>query len=374
MARFMLAYLQEGELDGERILREDTVDKMFHEQFTHHPRLDGMAQGFIKATYNGRDTFQHPGGTMLYDTGFYLLPEEEAGFFISHSGGNYLVNIEIFQGFMDRYFPGEGIAAPPPSQDMAERSKEYTGEYPQNRRSFTTPDKLLSLLIGVIQVNVDEEGFLLVTHLGETNRFVEVEPGVYHNLREGRTQDYGGDFRTIVFSTDPLGKTMLMTDGPMSYSRAFWYETFGITFLKIILSTLIIIGSFLYWGVKAIPLKRGRKRGQLEEKGKGPIWARRIAVVQGFFTFAFATEFIIESVPDPVYGLPPSAYTQPSVWTRALDLVVPYGMVLLGLAVVVFAVLAWHNSYWKLAGRIHYTFFALASIVLIWIFYFWKVI
>jgi len=374
MARFMLAYLQGGQRAGKIILMEETVYKMFNEQFTHHPRLDGMAHGFIKATFNGRDIFHHPGGTMLYDTGLYLFPDEEVGFFISHSGGNYLVNIEIFQQFMDRYFPGEGIAAPEAPADMAERSKEYTGEYHQNRRAFTNVDKFLSLMMGVIHVDADEEGYLMVTHLGETNKFVEVEPGVYHNLREGRTQDYGGDFRTVVFSTDPMGKTMLMTDGPMSYSRAAWYETFGITFLKLIFSIVFIIGSLLYWGVKAVASKVRKRIIQPEEETKAAFWAKRIAVVQGLFTFAFLIQFITESEPDPVYGLPVSAFTQPSTWTRVLDLVVSYGIVSLGLAIVAFTVLAWWKSYWKLAGRIHYTLFALAGMILTWIFYFWQVI
>ncbi|WP_084787807.1 serine hydrolase domain-containing protein [Anaerobacillus alkalidiazotrophicus] len=127
MAKFMLAYLQKGQYEGVSILKEDTVQKMFTEQFSQHPRLDGMAYGFIKATFNGRDIFHHPGGMMLYDTSFYLIPDEEVGFFISHSGGNYLVNLEIFQEFMNRYFPSEAeeIVAPVPTANMDQRSSEY---------------------------------------------------------------------------------------------------------------------------------------------------------------------------------------------------------------------------------------------------------
>lgn len=55
---------------------------------------------------------------------------------------------------------------------------------------------------------------LLVSHAGEMSRFVEIEPGTYHNLREQGTQDYYGGFRTIVFGADPYGNTMLMSDRP----------------------------------------------------------------------------------------------------------------------------------------------------------------
>ncbi len=365
MAKFMLAYLQGGQYKEARILEEETVQRMFAERFTQHPRLNGMAHGFIKTTFNGLETFHHPGGTMLYDTGLYLIPDKDLGFFISHSGGNYLVNTEIFQDFLDRYFPAEAIAAPAPTKGMSERSKEFVGEYYQNRRSFTTMDALLGILIGVIQVEADNEGYLLVTHLGETNRFVEVEPGVYFNLREGRSIDYGGDFRTIVFGTDPLGKTMLMSDGPMSYSRAAWYESRGLTFLMIISSMLFIIGSMLYWAVQMI----FRREESRELK-----WAKRVAVLLGMLTLAFLIGLIAGSEVDPVYGFPVSAYTPPSAFTMWLDLILHNAIVFMSVGVVAFTVILWLKSYGQLAGRIHYTIFAMFSAALAWIFYFWNLI
>ncbi|MDE5414258.1 serine hydrolase domain-containing protein [Alkalihalobacterium chitinilyticum] len=374
MAKFMLAYLQGGHYEGEIILKEDTIQKMFSEVDTQQPRLKGMAHGFIKASFNGKDIFHHPGGTMLYDTAFYLMPEEEVGFFISHSGGNYLVNVSIFEAFMDRYFPSEeaAVPAPEPTLNMEQRSKQYVGEYYQNRRSFTTDDAILSLMIGVIRVNVDDEGYLLVNHLGETNRFVEIEPGVYYNVSEERSSDYGGDFSTIVFGTDSHGKTMLMTDGPMSYSKAAWYESSGFTFLMLISSLLFIIASLLYWGITALVRKiRGK---HVVEVTKGSRWAKRVAVIQGLLTFTFLVTFLANGQPDPVYGFPKSAFTDPSPFSAFLDIIVSYGIVLVTGAVLAFSVVSWVKGYWKLAGRVHYMIFAIFSAVLSWIFYFWNVL
>ncbi|GAA0133466.1 hypothetical protein YSY43_03060 [Paenibacillus sp. YSY-4.3] len=36
----------------------------------------------------------------------------------------------------------------------------------------------MNLTMGLIQVQLDKEGYLLVCHEGETDRFVEIEPGV----------------------------------------------------------------------------------------------------------------------------------------------------------------------------------------------------
>lgn len=62
---------------------------------------------------------------MLYETGLYLFLDEAVGFFVSYSGGSYLLNREIFQELIGRYFPSEGMTAPDTPADMAERSMEY---------------------------------------------------------------------------------------------------------------------------------------------------------------------------------------------------------------------------------------------------------
>lgn len=370
MAHFMLAYLQGGQYNGARILEEQTVDIMFSQLFTHHTKLNGMAHGFIEGTFNDIRTLFHPGSTMLFDTGLYLLPEKQIGIFVSHSGGTHLVNTELFQAFLDRYFPAEHVIAHSPTEGIVERSSQYVGEYHQNRRSLTTSDKMLSLIMGTIHVTLDDEGYLLVTHIGETDRFIEVEPGVYHNLREGRSQDFAGDFRTIVFGKDPLGKTLLLTDGPMSYSKAAWYETSLFNILLLVLSILIIIGSLIYWGVKWI-IQKLRRTTQVHSKAaKSAKW---LAIAYGFLTIAFVFEFMIVGEPHPIYQLPTTAFSAVPNWTAILAFV-PILMAINGLVIVVFAVIAWWKRLWHIAGRIHYSLFTGATLMLLWIFSYWNII
>jgi len=374
MANFMLAHLQDGQFKETSILQEETARNMHSQLFTHHPRLDGIAHGFIEGTYNGKRVLSHGGGTMLYNTDLCLLPEEQVGLFIAHSGGNYRVHNELFQAFMDRYFPADGVAVPPPPLDMAERSSEFAGEYHQNRRSFTGEDKFLSLFMGQIHVDIDEEGYLLVTHMGETNQFVEIEPGVYYNLREGRTPDVYGNFRTIVFGTDPFGKTMLMTDGPMSYSKTAWYETTIFNILILILAVVFVIGSLLYWGIKFVIQKILDKNKELPAAvPSGVKLAKGAALAYGFLTFASVLETIVLSQPDPVYGLPAIAYGEAPAWSSLFELI-PLMMVILGVVVVIFAGIAWWKGYWRIPGRIHYTLYAVATIALLWFFSYWNVI
>ncbi|MEN1759862.1 serine hydrolase domain-containing protein [Anoxynatronum sibiricum] len=374
MARFMLAYLQGGQGVEGQILQEETIDQIFGETTTPHPQLDGMAHGFIKATFNGREVFHHPGGTMLYDTGLYLIPEENIGFFISHSGGSALVNNRIFLQLMDHYFPWEAQNDLKIPEGMADRSAAYGGEYYQNRRSFTNTDAALSLIFGRIQVMTDETGHLLVTNMGETHRFVEMEPGIYRNLQERQAQKHGGDFRTIVFSTDSLGKSMLITSGPMSYSRAAWYESIGPTLAILMGSLLVIIGSLAFWGVQSLTGKFRRSKGLKPVAASGSRWAKRAAVALGLLVFIFLLGVMAAGDIDPVYQLPQEAYTPPSQLSVMMDATIPYAIVALAAVVLCQAVISWKKGYWQTAGRIHFTIFALASGALSWLFIFWNIV
>ncbi len=221
MANFMIAHLSGGAYDGEQILKEETLNEMHKQRFTYDPDLGGMTLGFMEGVFNDKNVLFHSGGTMLYNTCLYLIPEVNTGIFISYSGGNHLLHSEVFQEFMDFYYPINTEIKGVPGEGSRERAKKFIGEYQMNRRSITTDEKINSILGGgIITIDVNEDGYLLVTNVGETNEFVEIEPGVYQNLREGRTQDYFGNFHKIVFKTDHLGRIMLTTDGPMTYSKA----------------------------------------------------------------------------------------------------------------------------------------------------------
>ena len=372
MAKFMLSYLP-GPPDTERVLEEGTLEKILTEEFTHHEALQGTAHGFLKAEYNNLETFHHPGGMMLYDTALYLIPSEDLGFFISHSGGNYLVNKEIFQAFMDQYFPVTEKVAAVPSTNGEPKGYTYSGEYYQNRRSFTNADALLSLLFGTINIAEADDGTLLVQHMGTTHEFLEVENGVFQNISEEPSSEIYGDFQTLVFGTDSMGKTMLMADGPMSYSRAAWYEGTNTTLFLLLFSVVTILGSFLFWTVKGgIGLIRKKSTGT--EEASVLIWGKRIAYLQGLLAFIFFGSFLLNGEPDPVYGLPVQAFTAPSPILAMLDRVVPFLMILVTFVVVKFAIAAWVKGHKRILSRIHYSLFATASVMLIWVFYYWNLI
>lgn len=368
MAKFMIAFLQK---EQSPILGKDTIDNMFSQHFTQHPDLDGMGLGFIERTSNGRRALFHAGSTMLFDTGMFLLPEERVGLFISYSGGNYLLHSEMFQAFMDRYFPSEQSETLQPPNGTVERSKKFVGEYHQNRKSFTTSESLVSLTMGVIRVEMDDAGYLLVHHAGETNRFVETEPGIYRALREGRSPDAYGEFRTIVFGTGPDGGIMLAADGPMTYSKAPGYATSSFTFLSLIVAILLFVGTLVSWGIAVFirTISKRRKSG-LSKSAAAARWA---VIAYGVLTLGAVLGVVSSGQINPVYGLPNAALGIVTPWGPIVDRL-PLLMCLVGALMVILAVLVWRNKAWKMPGRIHYSLLTVAAMGMLWIFGYWNII
>ncbi|MDF2546308.1 MAG: penicillin-binding protein beta-lactamase class [Anaerosolibacter sp.] len=367
MTRFMIAHLDDGIYNGGRILKEETIKKMHKQHFTNHPDLGGMTLGFMEGIFNNQGVIFHGGGTMLYSTGLYLLPEEDIGIFMSYSGGNHLLHSEIFQEFMDYYYPAEVPLKNLPHNDSKERAKKFIGEYQMNRRSITTDEKSGSLFMGVIHVDVDEDGYLLITNVGETNQFIEIEPGVYQNLREGRTQDYFGPFHKIIFKTDPYGRVMLTTDGPMTYSKAPFYATMGFTLITLIIILFILIGSLVYWIIRRILVQFKQRK----------IHDSKLAIITQWIGICFSIAVLVlfagilsSGETDPVYQLPKVAY-MPIEGRLLLDFIAVL-MMISSLSLVFLSVIAWWKNLWKMSTRIHYTLFTLAALGLMWISNYWN--
>jgi len=367
MANFMLAHLSGGAYSGGRILKEETLKEMHKQHFTYDPTLGGMTLGFMKGIFNDRDVLFHSGSTMLFNTGLFLVPEVNTGIFISDSGGNHLLHSEVFQEFMDFYYPIKAQIKGVPGEGSKERAKKFSGEYQMNRRSITTDEKINSILGGgIINVDVNEDGYLLVTNVGETNKFIEIEPGVYQNLREGRTQDYFGPFHKIIFKTDPYDRIMLTTDGPMTYSKAPFYSTMIITALAVIIIILIIISSLAYWII--IKISGLFKRGKNKNSGLSALahWVGICTSITILILFAG----LLSSGIDPVYQLPTEAYI-PVEGKSLLDFI-PTLMWIFSCLLVPFTVIAWWKGFWGRIARAHYSIFTLAVLGLMWLFDYWN--
>ncbi len=86
MARFAVAQLRGGELDGARILSPESVAAMHARQLAHHPKLGGMGLGFVERRVRGLRGVGHDGDIVGWSARLLLFPELGLGLFLAHTG------------------------------------------------------------------------------------------------------------------------------------------------------------------------------------------------------------------------------------------------------------------------------------------------
>ena len=418
MARFMLAHLG----GGGNILTEETTRQMHSLLFTHHPLLGGMAHGFMEYTRNGHRVVYHTGSSMLYDAGFYMLPGSGAGIFMVYSGGDFMGHPELFSNFMGRFFPPGSRAhliddrdaippvTPPAPVDLP--NSKLGGEYQQSRRIETGSDKLVNLLSMVMRASPVGERELSVNLLGSDYRFMETERGIYTNL-DGPTAYPFGPLQYIVVTTDPSGRLMLATDGPVTYIRMPFYATAGFTAALVMFAVLMALGTLVYFagrGAAGLIRRKALPASQLKDAGaatadhdgggsgslSGPVSgsesgfqsgfqsatppggtrpgclrARQLILLHALLLVLMVVSLAGTGQPDPVYLLPLSAAGITSPFT-ILTNILPAILALLSLPVIACLFMAWKNRWWKKAGLIHYSIYTLSAAGMTWFFWFYN--
>jgi CubicO group peptidase (beta-lactamase class C family) len=366
MASFMLAHLG----DGGAILAPETARLMHDRQFDHHPRLDGMAFGFVERTVNGQRALFHGGDIFSFQSGLFLLPEHGVGLFVSYSGGGYGEPLTLFHDFVDAFYPAAVSDPPRQAAGAAERSRAFVGEYHANRRSYSSDEALLGLM-EAIQVQVDAEGFLTASVFGETARFAEVEPGVYATLRAGPSAFPYGALNTLVFRTDDHGRTMLFTDGKVSYAAAPWFTTTGVTLLAVGGTALVSLLTLVGWSLASAVRRIRRRRSQRPRVAQVARWTA--AVFAGSVLVSLLGVVLIGGTIDPIFGQPLAAFGVEPGWSPLLDIPAVL-LVVTGLALTPLAVVAWHQRLWGILARLHYTLLAALALVLLAALAYWNLL
>src|SRR6266446_760804 len=111
MTRFMLAFLQDGSVDGVSILKPETVQQMETRQFELNPMLPGLGITFMEYLIDPVRIIAHGGDTVYFHSDMILVPEAHLGYFLSYNslgkdvGGG---RGEVLRTFANRYFSSAG--------------------------------------------------------------------------------------------------------------------------------------------------------------------------------------------------------------------------------------------------------------------------
>ena len=338
MARFMIAHLQNGELDGKRILQEKTAIQMHSPLYASDPRLDGMAYGFFESMTNGNYVLSHGGDTMLFHSNLFLIPEYNLGLFISTNGSNGNQMVEtVVKSFMDHYFPVARRSLTP-SPDFSDRAETYAGSYTMARSNFTTMEKILSLT-SPVTVTVDQNREVGITLAGKTMKYIEVEPGLLVNVENP-------DDRLVLKENN--GQVSLSPSMPFVFLKNPWYATASLHLMIFAGSALLFLITIIFWIVSFFKGMKKRVKTSLPERA-----SRLTAGLFGLTFIVFLIGFVLTFTDiNPAFGVPDVYFGTPLALESLLTL--PVLMLIFGLIMLVFSVLAWIRKYWTPVTRIYY--------------------
>jgi hypothetical protein len=276
--------------------------------------MSGWAYGLWEDTRNGYRALLHNGGGKGYRALMYLLPEQDAGFFVAynladrHEQGE-LQEVLITQ-FRERFLPG------PRSVDVASAESGSTerlvGDYVYVRRARTTMESFISV-VNRVRIGTAENGALNVT--GSSPGPVELTP--LGPLLFRRTDGRGMIAFERPSETSPQRLLMTMDSGfPAAYERVPIAESLRLQGSW--LAGMVLV--FFYAAVwRPISSFRRRHRVDASEARRWSRWlgstasALNLVLVVGF-PIAFLGR-IEGGFPEFVYGVPAAA--------RALLLVLP---------------------------------------------------
>lgn len=188
MARFMLAHLAGGALDGKRILSERMTREMHKTHFRNHPKLAGWAYGFYEGKFNNVRTVEH-GGSMDdgYSALMTLAPEKGLGIFVACNteSGAFGLAGAVKNAFLNRYIP-----APPkveiksPVKSSVADVKRFAGKYRPDIYCHTCPTGT-AYFPEPFEVKANDDGTLSF----QGARWRQIEPLLFELIESTRAEN-----------------------------------------------------------------------------------------------------------------------------------------------------------------------------------------
>jgi hypothetical protein len=234
MARFMLAHLNGGEVDGVGLLRPETTALMHGRQFAHDASIPGMTLGLIERAHGALRVIGHGGNLQWFHSDLALVPSERLGIFVSYNTdtGMQLSRGRLVRQFLDHYFelePETSVISQP-----AGTAARLSGYFRPTRMSYTTFQKA-TMLTDTMSISASDDGGLLLSSMIGTMRLQPVSPTIY---RDELTGDW------VVFKTDSDGRAThaFVASLPVAaFERTPWYQAPPIHWVVLSLSIVVFV-------------------------------------------------------------------------------------------------------------------------------------
>lgn len=261
MARFMIAHLQNGAYGEQRILSEETAQKMHGTPLTIIPGVNRMLLGFYETDTNGHRIISHGGDTQYFHSDLHLYVDDGVGYFISFNsagkdGAVGPIRDAFYRYFADRYFPGPAAEGKVDDATAKQHAAEIAGSYIVSRRA---EDNFLSILnlLQPTKVAVNEDGTISVPLLTDLNG----EPTKWREVAPYRWREADGKARLAAEAKD--GEVTRFTAEWISpfmvFDRSSGLKGIGWLMPATIVSLAALTLTVVFWPIAAIVRRHYRK-------------------------------------------------------------------------------------------------------------------
>lgn len=366
MGRFAQALLHDGELDGHRILKPETLRVMWTKQFGTSEALPAMCMGFYETWRNGLRFIGHDGDLIAFHSMFLLEPKEKLVLFISYNsaGSASKTRTEILTYFAGRYYP---YTQSPVFQKLPlDELRSIAGTYQATRRSDSTKLTLGNLL-GQSEATVDKEGVLKVDDFKDLRGHVRKWKPIGKDLWQDED-----DQRRMLTIRNTAGKIVRIAVGfpGVQFERVPWQENnqliLPILCVSLVILLLVVAASLLRLARRIFLAKRRPLKPQ-----PGTIWLTRGPRLSALAWIALAvgTAVLVSRLSHEAI-LP----------TRALDKYFVMINLVAGVAIFlsVFSVLAGLRIWWRpelrFISKLKFSLVGAACAFMVWFSIHWHVI
>lgn len=357
MARWMKFHLNGGELDGVRLLSEETHKEMWTRAYNDRPHGADVSHGFQDIPYRGLRLLGHGGGTAAFLTNMILVPELNLGVFISQNSAESYQPIMQFPNQVIDHIRGESYQPFLLKESDTDELDKLAGTYLNNRRVYSTFAAVMGLGSAATLTPVSNQS-LTMSSLGEETYFVQVpdQPDVFESSEGQRLSVIRNDRGKVKALADGMGVHTMDRVGFFKNPNTF-LGAFG---LSVLLSITTLLGMW-------------RRFGQGKNHGFSSRIAGFISFLASLSVFAFVGAVIAMVISFTGFDISQMAENYPSTsmlithymgWLVAIMSVV----MLLGLWP------AWTDSGWNLLRRIHFSAYALVLIFFVTQLWQWRII
>ncbi|GAA1118569.1 serine hydrolase domain-containing protein [Nocardiopsis metallicus] len=353
MSRFMLALLNGGELDGERVLGTESVAMMLDRQFEHHPDATAMGYGTYEWRTGPPRGVGHGGDLDGIHTGYLLLPELDAGVFVAVNGDDtdpeagagllHDLRFAVLQAFADEFGPADARTGSEaaPEADPGDDLSVYSGSYVTTRRAVEGTARIITLFDNLAVRDAGDGTLRVRGVMIPQERWLPVGDGVFVGQDSGE--------RLVFTVEDGRAAAVYLDANPTNgYDRTSALAGPGLHLITVVVALLVLLTGTAH-------LRRPRGAAGVAAAVSASLTALACLVSVGLVVYAVTD---MNRLQDWVFG-------DSVVLTMPLASAVPLALTTAGFAVTAWVRGWWGEGWWGRIRRVHYSLLPLAALAVI---------